>query len=66
VILDQTLGHIASKLDERRTELVNFLSQGSIKDFPEYQKLCGVIKGLDIAKKTITDLAKRLETDDDE
>lgn len=63
---DQTLVYIVSKLDERRTELVDFVSQGSIKDFPEYQKLCGVIQGLDTAKQIITDLAKRLETDDDE
>jgi hypothetical protein len=66
VITDQTLGYIASKLDERRTELVEFISLGSIKDFFEYQKLCGVIQGLDTAKQIITDLAKRLETEDDE
>lgn len=66
MITDQTLGYIASKLDERRTELVEFVSLGSIKDFAEYQKLCGVIQGLDTAKQIITDLAKRLETEDDE
>lgn len=62
----QTLEHIVSKLDERRTELEHFLGQGRLPDFNEYHKLCGVIQGLDFAKQTITDLAKRLEQDDDE
>jgi hypothetical protein len=66
MIVTQTLGFIASKLDERRTELEQFLGQGSAKDFPDYQKLCGVIHGLDFAKQILIDHVKRLETEDDE
>jgi hypothetical protein len=65
-VVDQTLQFILSKLDERSTELQEFIAQGGIKDFTEYHKLCGVIQGLTFAKETITGLAKRLETDDDE
>lgn len=62
----QTLEFVLSKLEERSNELQSFVAQGSIKDFTEYHKLCGVIQGLTFAKETITGLAKRLETDDDE
>ena len=65
MIPDQTLDYIVSELDGRRIELMDFISQGSIKDFSEYQKLCGVIQGLDIAKQITTDFAKRLEIEDE-
>ena len=63
---EQTLGFIASKLDERRRELEEFLGQGAAKDYPDYQKLCGTIHGLDTAREIILDHAKRLEIEDDE
>jgi len=66
IVIDQTLKFVVSKLDERSNELQGFIAQGTIKDFTEYHKLCGVIQGLTFAKETITGLAKRLETDDDE
>jgi len=66
IVVDQTMEFILSKLDERSDELQEFVAQGTIKDFTEYHKLCGVIQGLTFAKETITGLAKRLETDDDE
>jgi len=65
-MFDKTLDYIVSKLDERRTEINEFLGQGSAKDYAEYQKLCGVIQGLDTAKQFILDLAKRLETEEHE
>jgi len=65
-VVDQTLQFILSKRDARGTELREFSAHGGIKDFTEYHKLCGVIQGLTFAKETITGLAKRLETDDDE
>jgi len=66
IAVDQTLEFILSKLDERNNELQGFIAQGTIKDFTEYHKLCGVIQGLTFAREAITGLAKRLETDDDE
>lgn len=64
--VEQTLSYIASKLDERQAELEQFLGEGSAKDYPEYQKLCGTIHGLGTAKQIILDHAKRLETEDNE
>jgi len=42
------------------------LGRGAAKDYSEYQKLCGVIQGLDFAKELAQDLQKRMEKDDDD
>lgn len=60
------LEYINSKLDERRIEIEQHLGRGTAKSFEEYQKLCGIIQGLDHAKQIVADLAQRMETDADE
>ena len=60
-----TLLHIISELNEQRTDLQNSLGDGVAKDFPEYQKICGVIRGLDLAKRLVSDLADRLEKENE-
>ena len=59
------LEYLKAKLEEERSNVVSFLSQGTIKDIEEYRRLCGVIQGLDAAKVLILDLEKRMETDDE-
>ena len=59
------LEYLKSKIEEERSNVVSFLSQGTIKDIEEYRRLCGVIQGLDAAKVLILDLEKRMETDDE-
>ena len=61
----QTLDYLLQKLHERRAELAEFMSHGNLKDFSEYQKLCGNIQGLGFAEQIVTDLAKRLEQIDE-
>ena len=39
----------------------NSLSSGSAKSYDEYQKLCGVIKGLHIALSDVEDLERKAE-----
>jgi hypothetical protein len=60
------LDYINSKLDERRIEIEQYLGRGAAKNYEEYQKLCGVIQGLEFAKQTTLDLAQRMENDADE
>ena len=60
------LEYINSKLDERRIEIEQHLGRGTAKDYSEYQKLCGIIQGLEFAKQTTLDLAQRMESDADE
>lgn len=60
------LDYINSKLDDRRKDVERHLGDGAAKDFPEYQKLCGFIQGLEFAKSITADLAQRMEHDEDE
>lgn len=60
------IDYIYSKLDERRTEIEQHLGRGFVKNYDEYQKLCGVIQGLGFAKEILLDLAQRMENDADE
>jgi|ETNvirenome_2_30_1030614.scaffolds.fasta_scaffold03247_3 hypothetical protein len=39
----------------------NSLGSGSAKSYDEYQKLCGVIKGLHIALSDVEDLERKAE-----
>jgi hypothetical protein len=66
MISEQTLSFLVSKFDERREEIQDFIGQGALKDYSEYQKLCGFIQGLEFTKQLIADLAERMETGDDE
>ena len=60
------LDYINSKLDERRVEIEQHLGRGAAKSYDEYQKLCGIVQGLDTAKQIVADLAQRMEQDEDE
>lgn len=57
--------YAVTRIAERQGELKEFISRGSITDFNEYHKICGVIQGLDYAKTTLLDLAKRMENEDE-
>lgn len=63
---DTALDYVSSKLEERRADTEHYIGRGTVKDYPEYQNLCGVIQGLDYAKQIISDLAHRLETHEDD
>ena len=63
---DTALDYIKTKILEERKAMEEFISQGSLKDIAEYAKLCGVIQGLDRALGVISDLATRMEHDEDE
>ena len=57
---------VASKLEERRQQLMEALGEGSSKDFAEYRYVCGTIRGLDTALSEINDLLRRVKEMDDE
>ena len=59
------LEYLKSKLEDERSNIVSFLSQGTLKDIEEYRRLSGIIQGLDAAKVLINDLEKRMETGDE-
>jgi hypothetical protein len=57
--------HLSNRLEEQCNIVSEHLARGGVKDYAEYQKLCGVIQGLNLAKQIIDDLAKRLEDADE-
>ena len=57
---------LQDKLLEHRKSHVDFLAGGGAADFAVYQAQWGLIRGLDIALREVTDLAQHvLDNDDD-
>ncbi len=64
--MNDSLDYLSERIGEERKLIEQHLARGAASSFEEYQKLCGVIQGLDTTKQIITDLAKRMEQDNDE
>ena len=56
---------IVQQIDEKVTQLKDFLSEGRSDSFEEYKKVCGEIKGLLIARGYALDLKQRMENSDE-
>lgn len=56
---------LLKSLGEEREAVVDSMTSGAVNDFPEYKRLCGVLRGLDIAESHIKSLAERVNNDDD-
>jgi hypothetical protein len=57
----QLLEHLNKKLQDRVFDISESLRTGSAKDFAEYQNLCGVVRGLELAQMESNDLLRRLK-----
>ena len=53
------------QIDDKITQLKDFLSEGRAEGFEEYKRLCGEIKGLLTARGYILDLKQTLENSDE-
>ena len=56
---------VLKEIEERREDIAQALVSGAAKDYPEYRGLCGEIRGLSLAHGFITDLVRKMETDDE-
>jgi len=63
--MDKTLEVLLKQVRDKRDQIVEAVSNNAAKDFAEYQKLCGEIRGLSIAEGYILDLAKNMEYSDE-
>jgi hypothetical protein len=63
--MDKTLEVLLQQLREKRQQIVDAVATNAAKDYAEYQKLCGEIRGLSLAEGYILDLLKKLEFSDD-
>jgi hypothetical protein len=56
---------VATQIDEDIKRLEEDLGASSAKTFEEYRYMCGVITGLLIARRFLSDLTKNMESHDD-
>jgi hypothetical protein len=52
---------LEKKISEHEQDMTTALVRGGIKDFGEYQRICGVIYGLSLARMDIQDLRQKME-----
>lgn len=57
---------IEKKFAAHEQHYVTALTRGNCKDFGEYQRICGVIHGLNLAKTELEDLRRKLEKSQDD
>ncbi len=58
------LAHVQQEIDKYRQEQVAFLAASRADTYDEYKKVCGVIRGLNIAENFINDLVRRINEDE--
>ena len=63
--MDKTFEVLLKQVRDKREQIVEAVSNNAAKDYSEYQKLCGEIRGLSLAEGFILDLAKKLEFSDE-
>lgn len=63
--MDRALEVVIEEIRVKRTMVTEAMARGAAKDFPEYQKLCGVIQGYSAIEGYILDLAKNMEQSDE-
>ena len=63
--MDKTFEILLKQVRDKREQVIEAVSNNAAKDYSEYQKLCGEIRGLSIAEGFILDLAKKMEFSDE-
>ena len=56
---------IDKKIREHELSMSSAITRGNCKDFGEYQRVCGVIHGLNLVRQDIQDLRKHMEHADE-
>jgi hypothetical protein len=63
--MDKTFEVLLKQVRDKREQIIEAVSNNAAKDYSEYQKLCGEIRGLSITEGFILDLAKKMEFSDE-
>ena len=53
------------EIEKMRQEQIAFVAASRADTFDEYKKICGVIRGLNLAENVINDLVHKMESSDD-
>jgi hypothetical protein len=65
-MIDKYLQHLIGKLDDSILQLQVSMADGLARDYADYKKMCGEVKGLLTARSYILDLQERLINNDDD
>ena len=57
---------LVQELDKDLVQKRDWVASGQAKDFADYQRMCGEIHGLLIARQEVLDLKQKMENSDDE
>jgi hypothetical protein len=57
----RVLALVQQEIEKLRQEQVAFVAASRAETYDEYKKVCGVIRGLNLADSIINDLVQRLE-----
>jgi len=57
----RVLALVQQEIEKMRQEQVAFVAASRADTYDEYKKVCGVIRGLNLADNIINDLVQRLE-----
>lgn len=60
------LEYVLKQLKERGEIVSERVGTGGAKDYAEYRELCGQIQGLLYAQSVITDLVRKMESNEDD
>lgn len=63
--MDKAFEVLIKQVRDKREQIVEAVSNNAAKDYAEYQRLCGEIRGLSLAEGFILDLAKKMEFSDE-
>lgn len=63
--MDKTFDVLLIELDKDIAQKRDWVASGQAKDFADYQRMCGEIHGLLIARQEITDLKQKMENSDE-
>ena len=53
------------QMDEEKLAMAEALVNGSAMDFPEYKRMVGVIRGLELGQRIVGEMAQRLREQDE-
>lgn len=57
----RVLALVQQEIEKMRQEQIAFVAASRADTYDEYKKVCGVIRGLNLADNIINDLVQRLE-----
>ena len=63
--MSRSIESVLKDIQLKKQQIVEVVATSAAKDYAEYQKLCGEIRGLSLSEGFILDLAKTMEQEDD-